>query len=332
MSHTWKLLPLAALAALGAFMLFTGSDAGKVRIADANEPQLTITIDSDPEDGVGYEFDFTNINADNNDDCEDDDGETVVLDDDETYNISCDNNDDPSDEVDVSFSINVPSHSELTDVSCTVTDAGDTGGTQSAIDDSDWDEESANIDLTITDNEHLTCAFDFDFSPNKLTPSVTATTTVGPAATIVISSSNNNLGCGATSIVTMTVRGGNGQPVAAGTIVNIVADKGSVSPASGVTTADGSVFVFYTAPSNSGGEATITAASGSALGTTEIDINCNIAPTQPPPPTAAVGGIQPPNTGDGGLSNSNNSWNTYAGVALILSSVIATLAVVRPRA
>ena len=133
--------------------------------------------------------------------------------------------------------------------------------------------------------------------------------------------------------MTITVRGTNGQPVAAGTLVNIVADKGSVSPASGQTTADGSVFVFYTAPSNTGGEATITAASGSALGTTEIDINCNVAPTQAPPPTTAPsgGGIQPPNTGDGGLSTSN-SWHTYAGVALILSSVIATLAVIRPRA
>jgi hypothetical protein len=44
-----------------------------------------------------------------------------------------------------------------------------------------------------------------------------------------------------------------------------------------------------------------------------------------------VGGIQPPNTGDGGLST-GNSWNAYAGVALILSSVIGTLAVIRPRA
>ncbi len=51
---------------------------------------------------------------------------------------------------------------------------------------------------------------------------------VGSAQTIVVSSSNNNLGCGATSIVTITARDGAGKPVAARTLVNIVADKGSI--------------------------------------------------------------------------------------------------------
>jgi hypothetical protein len=187
--------------------------------------------------------------------------------------------------------------------------------------------------MSIIDNEHITCEFNLDFDESQVTPAATNTSVTGPAATIVVTSSNNNLGCGATSIVTITVRGSNGQPVANGTLVNIVADKGSVSPTAGQTTADGSVFVFYTAPNNAGGEATITAASGSALGSTEIDINCNIAPTQPPPPTSDVGsgGIQPPNTGDGGLAT-GNGWHTYAGIALILSSVITTLAVIRPRA
>ncbi|HEU0075818.1 MAG TPA: Ig-like domain-containing protein [Dehalococcoidia bacterium] len=313
-------------------MLFAGSDAGKVRTASAAEPQLIVEVDTNPEDGIGYKFDLEvdGNNASGND-CEDEfDGVSFTLDDDATeVAIECD--DDDAD-IDVTISVDVPSHSELTGITCVVSDAGVTGGDQSTIGTPDVEDDAGSIDLTILDEEHITCDFDFDFDEDKITPSATATTTVGPAATIVISSSNNNLGCGATSIVTITVRGGNGQPVAAGTIVNIVADKGSVSPASGVTTADGSVFVFYTAPSNTGGEATITAASGSALGTTGIDVNCNTAPTQAPPPTAVVGGIQPPNTGDGGLSGGSGSWHTYGGVALMLSSVIATLAVIRPRA
>lgn len=232
-----------------------------------------------------------------------------------------------------------------TDTSMEITDCnncneeGDDDETELVIntDDPDYDEfVEITLDISCPDSDNITITAEDDEGSDDVTyecePTATATATVGTAATIVISSSNNNLGCGATSIVTITVRSSGGQPVAAGTIVNIVADKGSVSPASGVTTADGSVFVFYTAPSNSGGKATITAASGSALGTTAIDINCNNEPTQAPPPTAAVGGsIQPPNTGDGGLKTDTN-WNTYAGIALILSSVIATLAVVRPRA
>jgi hypothetical protein len=92
------------------------------------------------------------------------------------------------------------------------------------------------------------------------------------------------------------------------------------------------VFVFYTAPQNQGGTATITATAGSASGTANITINCNTAPTQAPPPTTAPsGGIQPPNTGDGGLAT-GSSWQTYAGIAMIVASVIGTLAVVRPRA
>jgi len=180
---------------------------------------------------------------------------------------------------------------------------------------------------------HVTLKVDCDDVGLDPSPTPTATATVGPAATINVASSNSNLGCGATSIVTITVRDSGGDPVQAGTIVNIVADKGNVSPASNQTTADGSAFVFYTAPSDAGGVATITAASGSALGATILNINCNVEPTQAPPPTTAPStGIQPPNTGDAGLSPSNNSWLAYAGVALIVATMIGTMAVIRPRA
>lgn len=297
MSHTWKLLPLAALFALGAFMLISGGTGTQTARADVTSMELdgdVLTIESDAGHG--------------------------------------------------DLTITLSSVESDTDTSMEITDCnncneeGDDDETELVIDtdDPDYDEfVEITLDISCPDSDNITITAEDDEGSDDVTyecePSATATPTVGTAATIVISSSNNNLGCGATSIVTITVRSAGGQPVAAGTIVNIVADKGSVSPASGVTTADGSVFVFYTAPSNSGGEATITAASGSALGATNIDINCNNEPTQAPPPTAAVSGIQPPNTGDGGLKT-DSSWNTYAGIALILSSVIATLAVVRQRA
>jgi hypothetical protein len=147
-----------------------------------------------------------------------------------------------------------------------------------------------------------------------------------------VQTANQSLGCANTTIITITVRGANGQPVAAGTLVNIQASIGAVSPTSGQTTADGSVFVFYTAPQNQGGTATITALAGSASGSATITVNCAAAPTQAPPPTTApTTGIQPPNTGDGGLSG-GSGWQTYAGIAMIVASVIATLVVVRPRA
>jgi hypothetical protein len=149
----------------------------------------------------------------------------------------------------------------------------------------------------------------------------------------VVQSANTTLGCGNTTIITITVRGANGQPVASGSLVSVQANIGSVSPAAGQTTADGSVFVFYTAPSTQGGTATITAISGNVTGSVVIAVNCSTAPTQAPPPTTAPpsGNIQPPNTGDGGIAQ-GGGWQAYAGIALILASIGAALILVRPRA
>ncbi len=313
--------------ALGAFILLAGSNVGQVRTVDADhDGQITVKVDSDPEGGTDYDFEITILQPDG---CSNSlDGETFTLDDDETSN-ELEFNCDAVDLLEVRVSVDAPVHSVLSSIDCTVDEEGENLGDVSTF---DSNVGSERVDIDITDREHVHCLFDFDFDSSLITPTATATTEVGPAATINVSSSNANLGCGATSIVTITVRGANGQAVLAGTLVNIVANQGSVSPASGQTTADGSVFVFYTAPTNAGGAVTITAASGSALGTTAINVNCSIAPTQAPPPTTAPsGGIQPPNTGDAGLSTSN-SWQPYAGVALILASVLGTLAVIRPRA
>jgi hypothetical protein len=330
MSHTWKLLPLAAIAAIGAVLLLS-TLTDTVRPVYANEPQLELIVDTSPSGGIGYELTWDNVNADTNDDCEDLDGTSVILDDGESATMECADNDDPSDEVDVDVTLEVPNHSQLQDVSCEVVDDGDTAGTQSTLDFDDFEDDQANLSFTVTDNEHIECEFDIDFEEDDVTPTVSPTGTAGAARTIVVQSANQQLGCANTTIVTITVRGANGQPVAAGTLVNIQASLGAVSPTSGQTTADGSVFVFYTAPQNQGGTATITATAGSASGQATIAINC-AQPTQAPPPTTAPsGGITPPSTGDGGLTGAGG-WQTYAGVAMIIASVIGTLVVVRPRA
>ena len=327
MSHTWKFLPIAALFALGAFMLLPGGaynpqTAGADQdCSENNNTRIIVTIiDNDTGDPLEVAGTEIEISPDPYDD--DGSGSPEFVD-----------NEDEDDDSDTGVI-------ELEDI------CGDDGaGTQATFDveiaslpaiaeDCELDLDSVDDVDFPTDGGTASVQLEVDCDGVDLegTPTATSTSPVGPAATINVNSSNNNLGCGATSIVTITVLDSDGDPVAAGTIVNIVADRGSVSPASGQTTADGSVFVFYTASNTQGGEATITAASGSALGTTEIDVDCNTAPTQAPPPTQSTGGsIQPPNTGDGGLSTSN-TWQPYAGVALILSSVITTLAVIRPRA
>jgi hypothetical protein len=301
MSYTWKLLPLAVFAALGALMLFAGGDSARpaqaaVTSMDIDDNVVTIEADADL-------------------------GDLVIA-------LSSVENDTTTD-------------MQITDCNgCQEEDENDDTELTVDTDDADFD-EFVEVTLTIScpDSDTITItatqgassdSVEYDCEPT--TPTATATGTVGAARTVVVTSANQSLGCANTTIITITVRGANGQAVAAGTVVSITASIGAVSPTSGQTTADGSVFVFYTAPQNQGGTATITALAGSATGTANITVNCASPTTAPPPPTTAAGGsIQPPNTGDAGLADAA-SWSTYAGIALIVVSVIGTLAVVRPRA
>jgi len=155
------------------------------------------------------------------------------------------------------------------------------------------------------------------------------TPTVGAAATVVAQASPSTVNCNGTSIVTIQVKTAGGAPVAVGTAVTIQASIGSVSPSSGQTTsADGSVFVFYTAPSNAGGPATITARAGNAQGTATVTVNCAAAaPTattapSAPPPTVNPGSISPPNTGDAGIAGDRTDWTPFAGIAVIVATLI----------
>jgi hypothetical protein len=118
---------------------------------------------------------------------------------------------------------------------------------------------------------------------------------------------------------------------------------GTLSPTT-ATTLGGGVLAVYTAPAGQSGTATIqAAAAGAAQGSSSIAVNCQAAtPTAAvpptifvPAPTVSTGGgggiIAPPNTGDGGLAG-NRGWMTYAGIAMIVASLVAAAAAVRSRA
>jgi hypothetical protein len=331
MSHTWKLLPLVALAVFGAFIVFASSspqvvqaDIGSVDVdgssidsgddvAVADGDSLDIEVNLSSPRPATAQFSATGVGADttiefNFGDCDDNSGASAD---------DCDvDTGDGTDELVVEDpTAATPAGLQRVAVSLKVEcDAADT--LQVHI------EEGAGGGGD---------EFTFDVVCGTGTATPTATTTSTAARTVVVQTANQSLGCANTTIITITVRGANGQPVAAGTLVQIQASIGAVSPTSGQTTADGSVFVFYTAPQNQGGTATITALAGSASGSTTITVNCNVAPTQAPPPTTVPGAITPPSTGDGGISG-GGGWQTYAGIAMIVASVIATLVVVRPRA
>jgi len=196
------------------------------------------------------------------------------------------------------------------------------------------------VTLSCPDTDAVTVTATHGGVSDSVTLVCTATTptaTVGAARTVTVQSSNASLGCSNTSIITIVVKDGAGNPVQSGTLVNISTNLGTVSPASGQTTADGSVFVFYTAPSNQGGVATITATTGTASGSAQVAITCSAAPTAttaPPPtvPSQQTGSITPPSTGDGGLRGGSGGWETYAGLALGAVSVVSAAVLLRRRA
>ena len=98
----------------------------------------------------------------------------------------------------------------------------------------------------------------------------------------------------------------------------------------------------YTAPTNLGGTVTITATSGSISGSANVTVNCGqpaapaTAPAAPQPTISAprtgtgTSSITPPNTGDAGLAGAM-AWQGYAGIGLIVVSLVSAFALVRPR-
>jgi hypothetical protein len=304
MSLSWKLLPFAALAVLGAFLVggaFNSAPKAEAALdsidssANLSEGENTVTITIVGEDDIGELTisvsggedpeisDVTCASCVDSDFIQDDDTEWVI----QTDTIDGDGT---ADDLTITFTLTVECE-EDDEVLITVTEEGEDGD---------------SID------EALECGA-------PITP------TVGAAATVVAQASPSTVNCNGTSIVTIQVRTAGGQPVAVGTNVTIQASIGSVSPSSGQTTsADGSVFVFYTAPSNAGGAATITARAGNAQGTATVTVNCAApAPTTaPPPPTVSPGVITPPSTGDAGIGSDRTDWTPFAGIAVIVATLI----------
>jgi hypothetical protein len=244
---------------------------------------------------------------------------------------------------DITVGVSGGEDAEIDDAACDPECDIDDDPTQFVVDSTDveGDNDTANDDLTITFTLTVTCeeddevivsvtesAGDEDDDSETFVCGAGVTPTVGAAATVVAQASPSTVNCNGTSIVTIQVKTASGTPVAVGTAVTIQASIGSVSPSSGQTTsADGSVFVFYTAPSNAGGAATITARAGNAQGTATVTVNCAAAqPTatapSAPPPTVNPGSISPPNTGDAGIASDRTDWTPFAGIAVIVATLI----------
>jgi hypothetical protein len=326
MSLSWKFLPLAAVAVLGAMAILPGGVTHPTTASAAFncDDSNTITVKFMQDDEVVNVEGFS-INIAPNPRVDPPTGSLDIEDGDKTGS-----NKDDDGEVNGQIVIN-DACDGASDDHYTVT-AGDLpgdcdfSGDDATVSGGLVDASEDSIEFTATSNRTVT------FLLQDCELPATAVPTTGAAATVVAQASPNTVSCNGTSIVTIQVKTAGGTPVAVGTQVTIQANIGQVSPSSGQTTsADGSVFVFYTAPSNQGGAATITAKAGNAQGTATVTVNCNAAPTATtaPPPTVNPGSISPPNTGDAGLANgSSDSWIPFAGIAAIVATLAGGLALV----
>jgi hypothetical protein len=297
MSLSWKLLPFAAFAVLGAlFLSGLSPDSARADVDSVEVEGNVVTVEADLDDG-DLVITLSSIESDTETEMEltdcngcDEEGDTHET----TLTIDTNDSGFTDGTVEVTLTLTCPDPDSIT---VTATQGG------------------VSADATV------------ECTPGTVTPTVSAT--VGAAATVVAQASPSTVNCNGTSIVTIQVKTAGGQPVAVGTAVTIQASIGSVSPSSGQTTsADGSVFVFYTAPSNAGGAATITARAGNAQGTATVTVNCAAAaPTattapSAPPPTVNPGSISPPNTGDAGIASERTDWTPFAGMAVIVATLI----------
>jgi hypothetical protein len=330
MSHTWKLLPLAAVFALGLIMVLPGSLSHPTRPESAAAACATTTGSLN-----------VNIRDANNADSRIPVGGSVVV-----ITPKPSTGSGTTAVVDDSGSDESSTHGliHVTNVCGDNSYTAQLDSVPSPYSNCDVLTDSASGQLTGAGT--VTLNLEIDCGGANLTPTTTVTTTttttptptvtgtVGPASGVTLSASPTSLGCNGTSIITVQVKDASGNPVAAGTAVALNTTKGTLSPSNGTTASDGTLFVFLSAPSNAGGPADITATAGSASGKVTVTINCNVAPTNTtaPPPTVSTGGtISPPNTGDAGLSDNGTSWQTYGGIALVVASVLGALVLVRSR-
>ena len=323
MSHGWKLLPLAAVFALGLVIALPGGGA-RPEVASA-------ALNCD----VRYIMDIEIIDLDT-DARITATGSVVRISPDPQDNVDSRDYVDNADNDDSSTPGRVR---ESQACSATANDYTITLHSLPATLDCDIIIGSQVTSLTGSNTANPVVLFVESCSAVTPTATTTVTATPGPAKTVTVNSSQPTLGCTNTSIVTVELKDAAGASVGAGVPVTITASpSGSVSPSSGLTTAnDGSVFVFYTSAANQGGLITITATAGDASGTTTITVNCGVtatattaAPTSTtaPPPTLAAGNIQPPSTGDAG-SAQHSSGQTYVGVAMVFAALCGVVMLLR---
>jgi hypothetical protein len=139
---------------------------------------------------------------------------------------------------------------------------------------------------------------------------------------IVLSASSQTVNCGERVFIGARVRDSKNQIVPNGTVVNLVASKGTLIPPSAGTT-NGVLHIAFEATPGTSGPVRITAASGDAFGELQLSANCLVtagpgatpgaatagaAPCIPigdgvciRPPSTGGGQITPPSTGDAGL-------------------------------
>jgi hypothetical protein len=305
MLRSWTILGLLALFIAGAALLSPDGPTGPRTVSAEHAEEITIDV-SGP---AGVDLDFaisgasctpTSINN-----LDDDDG---------AVELTCD-----AGAADIT--VTLPTGYELNAIACSVEEEGTTANEQSDVDDESFADN--DVEVNITDNEHVACLFTFS---SVATPTTTATATATVVATpqvgsITGSATPNSIGCSGSAFITFIVRNAGGQPVG-GAAVQVSASIGSVSPTSATSLAsDGGVLVVFTAPANQGGTATITATSGGVSGSTQVAVNCAqaTATSVPPtavPPTAVPPVVQPPATGDAGLAESSNG-SMIAGLALL---------------
>src|SRR3990172_6052018 len=321
MRSSWKLLPLAALMALGLLALLRDGP-GRPRTASAafvctegDTGTLRVDIIDDDTDAritvAGAVVKFTpntqtGTSTENVTDNSSEDNSTSVgrI----TQNNACSTTGSDTYEAEL---VSLPD--ALDD--CDIIDDTDTG--------------ALDADTTTTLDLHVDCS---DVATS------TPTTTV--AAGVTVASSFASLSCNSFSVITVTVRDGGGNPLPNVTL-NVAASIGSVSPTQVTTGTGGAATTLYTAPATQGGTATVTAtvASTTVSGSTTILINCAATPTATTvPPTATATrapttGLGAPSTGDGGLADGGGTgWPVYAGFVLTASALIGGVIAFRVRA
>jgi len=169
-------------------------------------------------------------------------------------------------------------------------------------------------------------------TPSTATPTLTPTVTgtISSAIQTIRVSATGPINCGGTSLITAVLTNANGASVP-GTSVTISSNLGTVSPTTAIDQGGG-ILAALTAPAAQGGIATITVTAGGISGSAQVTINCAAAttvPTSPPPVATSASVIQPPRTGDAGLLARTPAWRLSLGFALIAASLLGSLAVLR---